>query len=85
MLSHTAKTAVIAAFCLWSSSTLALEPCHRGVPAIDIVQGNFAQAPGYIDPDAETLHPDGKLQEQRWQCAGRSARSRWCKSTTMKE
>ena len=66
MLLHTAKTAVIAAFCLWSSSTLALEPCHRGVPAIDIVQGNFAQAPGYIDPDAETLHPDGKLQEQRW-------------------
>ena len=29
-------------------------------------KGNFARAPGYIDPDAETLHPDGKLQEQRW-------------------
>jgi len=43
-----------------------LEPCHHGVPAIDIVQGHFAQAPGYIDPDAQTLHPDGKLQEQRW-------------------
>ncbi len=66
MSSHAAKTAALAAFSLWSSWALALEPCHRGVPAIDVVQGNFAQAPGYIDPDAETLHSDGKLQEQRW-------------------
>ena len=25
-----------------------------------------SSAPGYISPDAETLHPDGKLQEHRW-------------------
>jgi hypothetical protein len=55
-----------AAVWAWSGAAFALEPCHPGVPAIDIEQGNFSKAPGYIDPDAETLHPNGKLQEQRW-------------------
>ena len=66
MLLHTTKAVVIVGCCFLASPSFALEPCHRGVPAIDIVQGNFVQAPGYIDPDAQTLHPDGKLQEQRW-------------------
>ena len=35
-------------------------------PTINIEQGNFARRRAGIDPDAETLHPDGKLQEQRW-------------------
>jgi len=53
--------------CVGSAGTAsAIEPCHRGVPTITIDQGNFAKAPGTMDPDAETLHPDGKLQEQRW-------------------
>ena len=51
---------------LSSGTALAIEPCHRGVPTITIEQGNFAKAPATMDPDAETLHPDGKLQEQRW-------------------
>ena len=65
MLSHTTKCVALAACCLWSGTALALEPCHHGIPAIDIEQGNFGKAPGYIAPDAQTLHPDGKLQEQR--------------------
>ena len=47
-------------------TAFAIEPCHRGVPAISIEQGQVLPAPATIDPDAETLHPDGKLQEQRW-------------------
>jgi hypothetical protein len=66
MLSHTIKITTVATICVWSGVAFALEPCHRGVPAIDIEQGNFSKAPGYIDPDAETLHPNGRLQEQRW-------------------
>jgi hypothetical protein len=66
MSSHTIKCTALAACCLWSGAALALEPCNHGVPAIDIEQGNFEKAPGYIDPDAQTLRPDGKLQEQRW-------------------
>lgn len=42
------------------------EPCDRGVPAIDIVQGAFAKAPGYISPDTEALNKDGSLKEQGW-------------------
>jgi hypothetical protein len=66
MLSRTTKVIAVAIPCLWSGLALALEPCHRGVPAIDIEQGNFTKAPGYIDPDAQTLHNNGKLEEQRW-------------------
>ena len=66
MLSPTVRMSAIATICVWSSAAFALEPCHRGVPAIDIEQGNFSKAPGYINPDAETLHPNGGLQEQRW-------------------
>ena len=67
MLSRMGKgVVVVLAAWLNASSACAVEPCHRGVPAIDIEQGNFEKAPGYINPDAETLHPNGKLQEQRW-------------------
>jgi hypothetical protein len=66
MLSHTIKCIALTACCLWADAALALEPCHHGVPAIDIEQGSFEKVPGYIDPDEQTLRPDGKLQEQRW-------------------
>ena len=67
MLSHTVKTAVDSGFLplVWVQPS----PLSRAIVAFrrsTLSKGNFAQAPGYIDPDAETLHPDGKLQEQRW-------------------
>ena len=61
-----AEAIVIVGVTLSSGTAFAIEPCHRGVPTITIEQGNFAKAPATMDPDAETLHPDGKLQEQRW-------------------
>ena len=68
MLSHTVKTAVDRrrlAFGL--SAALAIEPCHHGVPDNQHrCKGNVARRRADIAPDAETLHPDGKLQEQRW-------------------
>jgi hypothetical protein len=57
---------VLAAAIMASAPAFAVEPCHKGVPKITLEQGNFTKAPGTIDPDAETLHPNGKLQEQRW-------------------
>ena len=61
-----AEAIVIVGVTLSSGTAFAIEPCHRGVPTITVEQGNFAKAPATMDPDAETLHPDGKLQEQRW-------------------
>jgi len=49
-----------------SGQALALEPCDKGVPAIDIVQGAFVKAPGYISPDTQSVWPNGKLKEQGW-------------------
>ena len=65
MCSRTVRVAAVAVGCLWSGSLMAMEPCHRGVPSITIEQGSFIKAPGSSDPDAQTLHPNGKLQEQR--------------------
>ena len=67
MLSRIGADAIVIVSCSpVVGGRVAIEPCHRGVPTITIEQGNFAKAPGHMDPDAETLHPDGKLQEQRW-------------------
>src|SRR5271165_3897068 len=60
------KGAAFAVFVLSSGAAFALEPCHKGVPAIDIEQGNFQKAPGYISPDTQTTNPDGTLKEQGW-------------------
>src|SRR5271166_6430401 len=61
-----AEAIVIVGVTLSSGTAFAIEPCHRGVPTITLEQGSFAKAPGTMDPDAEKLHPDGKLQEQWW-------------------
>ncbi len=66
MSSRIVKGVAVVASCLSASAAFAIEPCHRGVPAISIEQGQGMPAPGYISPDAGTFHPDGKLQEQRW-------------------
>ncbi len=60
------EATVIVGVALSSGYAFAIEPCHRGVPTITLEQGNFAKAPATLDPDAQTLHSDGKLQEQRW-------------------
>src|SRR5271166_5673113 len=65
MWSRTVKTAVIVTAGLWSGAALAIEPCHRGVPDISLIEGS-SSPPGRLAPDAETLHPNGKLQEHRW-------------------
>jgi hypothetical protein len=66
MSSLTVKGAALAILALSSGSAVAFEPCHKGVPAIDIEQGNFQKAPGYISPDTQTTNPDGTLKEQGW-------------------
>ena len=66
MSSLMAKGAALAVLVLSSGSAFAFEPCHKGVPAIDIEQGNFQKAPGYISPDTQTTNPDGTLKEQGW-------------------
>jgi hypothetical protein len=66
MSSLMVKGAAFAVFVLSSGAAFALEPCHKGVPAIDIEQGNFQKAPGYISPDTQTTNPDGSLKEQGW-------------------
>src|SRR5208283_4051765 len=66
MSSRIVRGVAVVATCLSASAAFAIEPCHRGVPAISIEQGQGMPAPGYISPDAGTFHPDGKLQEQRW-------------------
>ena len=65
MWSHTAKTVVIVTAGIWSGAALAIEPCHHGVPDISLIEGP-SSPPGRLAPDAETLHPNGKLQEHRW-------------------
>ena len=65
MWSHTAKTVVIVMAGIWSGAALAIEPCHHGVPDISLIEGS-SSPPGRLAPDAETLHPNGKLQEHRW-------------------
>lgn len=60
------EAAIIAVTAVLSGPSFAMEPCHRGVPRITVEQGNFVKSPATIDPDAETLHPNGKLEEQRW-------------------
>src|SRR5271166_5922489 len=66
MSSLMVKGAAFAVLVLSSGAAFALEPCHKGVPAIDIEQGNFQKAPGYISPDTQTTNPDGSLKEQGW-------------------
>ncbi len=66
MSSRIIRVLALATPCLWSGMAMAIEPCHRGVPKITLEQGNFVKAPATLDPDAQTLHPNGKLQEQRW-------------------
>jgi len=65
MWSRTAKAAIIAIAGLWSGSALAIQLCHRGVPDISLIEGS-SSPPGSLAPDAETLHPNGRLQEHRW-------------------
>lgn len=66
MSSLMVKGATFAVLFRSSSPAFAFEPCHKGVPAIDIEQGNFRKAPGYISPDTQTTNPDGSLKEQGW-------------------
>ena len=65
MWARTVKTAVIVTAGFWSGAALAIEPCHHGVPDISLIEGS-SSPPGRLAPDAETLHPNGKLQEHRW-------------------
>ena len=66
MLSRMVKATAVVVICVTSNAAFAMEPCHHGVPAIDIVQGSFAKAPGYISPDSQSLNPDQSLKEQGW-------------------
>ncbi len=66
MSSLMVKGAAFAVLFLSSSFAFAYEPCHKGVPAIDIEEGSFQKAPGYIAPDTQTTNPDGTLKEQGW-------------------
>jgi hypothetical protein len=65
MSSRTVKTAALAVVGLWSGAAFSIEPCHHGVPDISLIEGS-STPPGRLAPDAETLHPDGRLQEHRW-------------------
>jgi hypothetical protein len=58
-----------------SGAAFALEPCHKGVPAIDIEQGDFQKAPGHISPDTQTTNSDGSLKEQGWHNLRRAVRA----------
>jgi len=66
MLFRMVKTAAVIAICAMSNAAFAIEPCHHGVPTIDIVQGSFVKAPGYISPDTQSLNPDQSVKEQGW-------------------
>ena len=67
MWSRTVKTAVaidgFLAFGLIGPSPLS--PAITAFLTLASYKGECCAA-GYIAPDAETLHSDGKLQEQRW-------------------
>ncbi len=65
MWSRTVKTAVILTVGFWSGAAVAIEPFHHGMPDISLIEGS-SSPPGRLAPDAETLHPNGKLQEHRW-------------------
>jgi hypothetical protein len=67
MLSRTIEAFAIAAVvaaAAWGTAS-AEEFCHRGVPHINLEEGHFSP-PATLGPDAQTLHTDGRLKEQRW-------------------
>ncbi len=56
----------VVALLAFSTGALALEPCGPGLKSIDVRQGEFVKAPGYISPDTESQNLDGSLKEQGW-------------------
>ncbi len=74
MSSRIVKVSITSFLCLMSGSAFAIEPCHHGVPAIDIVQGSFVKAPGYISPDTQSMNPDGSVKQQGWHNLKKAAR-----------
>jgi hypothetical protein len=64
-MSSRIRALVVVAASISAGAAFAIEPCHRGVPDVSLIEG-ASTPPGRLAPDAETLHPNGKLQEHRW-------------------